>query len=101
MSTWFYKSLGDAMTASQPSEQIRETFLSLFESTRNPSEMAVFTRSDSIDRLHCEVSVYFSPAAVEIANAFDAKPCERPLRPGLELLAGDKSCWPVLFPQSE
>jgi hypothetical protein len=100
MSTWFYKSLGDAIVAAQPSDQIREAFLSSYESLGKPAGMAVFTRSDSVDRLHCEVSVYFSPAAAEVAKVFDAKPCERPLRPGLELLAGDRESWPVLFPQS-
>ncbi len=101
MNPWFYKHLGDAMMAAQPSDEIREKFLLLFESAGNPAGMAVFTRNDSVDRLHCEVSAYFSPAAAEIAQAFDAKPCERPLRPGLDLLAGNQGCWPVLFPQGE
>ena len=43
-----------------------------------PSEMAVFTRPESEGRLHCEVVAYFSPAAGEVAKAFDAIPCGRP-----------------------
>jgi len=101
MRTWFYKNLGDAIMAAQSSDKIREAFLALFESARKPKDMAVFTRNDSEGRLHCEVSVYFSPAAAEVAQAFDAKPCERPLKNGLELLAGDQNSWPILFPQNE
>ena len=100
MNTWFYKNLGDAMMAAQPSDQIREAFLAAFESAGKPNDMAVFTRNDSEGRLHCEVSVYFSPAATEVAKTFDASPCEMPLSVGLDLLAGDKDCWSMLFPES-
>ena len=86
--------------AAQPSDEIREAFLPLFDVAGNPEDMAVFTRSDSEGRLHCELSVYFSPAAVEVAKAFDAKPCDQPLKNGLDLLAGDKDCWLILFPES-
>lgn len=88
------------MMADKPANEIREAFLPLFDAARNPTDMAVFTRNDSEDRLHCEVSVYFSPAAFEVAKVFDAKPCERPLKNGLDLLAGDKNCWPMLFPEN-
>ena len=101
MSTWFYKQLGDAIIAAEPIDQIREAFLSLSAAAGNPTDMAVFMRNDSEGRLHCEVSVYFSPAAAEIAKAFDAKPCEIPLRVGLDLLAGDKGCWSALFPNRD
>ena len=99
MNAWFYKSLGDAIMAAGPAEQIRAAFLSLFESEGRPSEMAVFSRTDSEGRLHCEISVYFSPAAAEVAKLFDAKPSERPLKAGLDLLAGDQDSWSVLFPR--
>jgi len=59
--------------------------------------MAVFTRSESEGRLHCEVIAYFSPAAVNLAKAFEAQPCAKPLRAGLGLLAGDERSWSVLF----
>ena len=100
MTTWFYKELGDAMMAAKPSDEIREAFLTLFDAAGNPTDMAIFTRNDSEGGLHCEVSVYFSPAAVEVAKAFDAIPCDKPLRSGLDLLAGNKSCWSTLFPES-
>ncbi len=78
--------------AAQPSDPIREAFLPLIESPGNIADMPILTRHDSEGRLHCEVFVYFSPAAAEIAQAFEAKPCERPLRRCLDLLVGDKSC---------
>jgi hypothetical protein len=100
MTTWFYKNLGDAMMAGQPSDEIREAFLLLFDAAGNPEDMAVFTRSDSEGRLHCEVSVYFSPSSAAVAKTFDAQPCDKPLRTGLDLLAGDKNCWSALFPEN-
>jgi len=59
--------------------------------------MAVFTRPESEGRLHCEIIAYFSPAAWEVAESFDAEPCEKPARPGLGLLAGREESWSVLF----
>jgi len=98
MSRWFYKHLGDVIMASRTLDQIRAAFLPFFESAGQPSDMAIFTRNDAEGRLHCEVFVYFSPAAAEIAQAFDAQPCDQPMRPGLELLAGGAPCWGKLFP---
>jgi hypothetical protein len=98
MKLWHRVSLGDGMTAPGPSAEIEEVFLKAFAAKGRPAEMAVFTRPESEGRLHCEVIAYFSPAAQEVARAFDAKPCERPARAGLDLLAGDQSCWSVLFP---
>ena len=60
--------------------------------------MAVFTRPESEGRLHCEVIAYFSPAAHEVAEIVEAEPCAKPARAGLGLLAGDPSCWLLLFP---
>ena len=63
--------------------------------------MAVFTRQESQGRLHCEVTAYFSPAAGELAHAFDAQPCEKPPLTDLALLAGDRRAWSVLFPEKD
>lgn len=89
------------MMAHEPSEEIRKVFLPIFESAGNPLDMAVFTRNESEGRLHCQVNAYFSPAALVVANALEAVPCERPSRSGLGLLAGDHKCWSILFPESE
>ena len=76
--------------------EIEDEFQPMFESAGKPVEMAVFTRREEGD-LHCEVIVYFSPAAENVADAFEARPCGKPSREGLELLAGNENCWSVLF----
>lgn len=86
--------------ASMPAAQIEEAFLKSFVAAGRPTEMAVFTRPESEGRLHCEVIAYFSPASREVAIVFDAKPCGRPARAGLGLMAGDERAWAVLFPES-
>jgi hypothetical protein len=99
MESWYSLNLGDGIMAGTPSAEIEELFVQRFSAAGKPPEMAVFTRSESEGRLHCEVIAYFSPAAAGIASAFDAEPCEKPLKLGLGLLAGDPGCWPVLFPE--
>lgn len=99
MKSWYSLSLGDGMIASMPSAEIEDAFLKAFTAAGSPAEMAVFTRPESEGRLHCEVIAYFSPAARDVAKAFDAEPCERPARAGLGLLAGAETAWSVLFPE--
>ena len=88
------------MMAPTPAAEIEEAFLRAFDAAGRPPDMAVFTRPESEDRLHCEVMAYFSPAAASVAQAFDAQPCVKPARAGLGLLAGDEHSWTVLFPES-
>jgi len=97
MKTWYSVSLGDGMMASIPSEEIKAIFQQLFPAGDIPSDMAVFTRLESEGRLHCEMIAYFSPAAIEVAESFDAEPCEKPLRARLGLLAGSDLSWSALF----
>jgi hypothetical protein len=99
MEFWYSLSLGDGMTASTPSAEIEEKFMQSFTIAGKPKEMAVFTRPESEGRLYCEIIAYFSPAAREVALTFEAEPCVRPARVGLNLLAGDKDVWSVLFPE--
>lgn len=99
MSSWFAQNLGDGMLAMAPLQRIEERVLSLDESVRGQAELAVFVRHESEGHLHCEVTVYFSPAAAEVAQAFDARPCQRPSPGGLSLLAGAEAAWPALFPE--
>ena len=98
--TWHSISLGDGMTAPMSFGEIESLFQSLFAAAGSPADMAVFTRSESEGRLHCEVIAYFSPLAAEVAEAFDAQPCAQPASGGLSLLAGDEQSWRVLFPDS-
>jgi hypothetical protein len=96
MQHWYSKSLGDGMWADIPSEEITRLFQPLFESAGGPAAMVVFTRHEE-GSLHCEWVAYFSPAAVNVAKAVEASPCEKPIREGLNLLAGGDSCWTALF----
>jgi hypothetical protein len=99
MDHWYSVSLGDGVMAGGPSSEIEERFRSLFTAADKPPDMAVFTRPESEDRLYCEVIAYFSPAASAVATAFGARPCVRPARAGLQLLAGDEQSWSLLFPE--
>ena len=98
MNTWFSLRLGDALTAQLPLTQINDAFEPLYAAAGRPEDMAVFTRFDSEGRLHCDVTAFFSPAAAELARTVDARPCTKPRRAELELLAGDQRSWPALFP---
>jgi hypothetical protein len=99
MEFWYSTSLGDGMMAVTPAAEIQEAFLHSFNAAGQPPNMAVFTRLESEGRLHCELIAYFSPSAREVADTFDAEPCEKPARTGLDLLAGDDRSWSVLFPE--
>jgi hypothetical protein len=99
MNSWYSVNLGDGIMAAMPSAEIQELFLKSFTAAGKPSDMAVFTRHESGD-LHCEVIAYFSPAASDVAEAFDAQPCEKPVRAELGLLAGDEYSWAALFLES-
>jgi hypothetical protein len=101
MDSWYSKELGDGIMAAMPSDEIEKAFLQQFNTAGEPPNMAVFTRLESEGRLHCEVIAYFSPAAMQVAKAFNAQPCEKPSRAGLALLAGEKLSWSMLFPESE
>ena len=97
--TWTTCSLGDGMWAPVAAAEIEARFLPLFASAGKPADMAVFTRREE-GGLHCELVAYFAPAARAVADAFGARPCVRPPRAGLELLAGDERCWPTLFSET-
>lgn len=97
MNDWFCKHLGDGILAAAPLGRIEDLFRAEYARTGAPKDMALFVRQLSAGRLHCEVSVYFSPAAAAVARAVEAAPCGRPARNGLSLLAGADDCWAVLF----
>ena len=101
LASWCFLNLGDAITAAGPIAEIEEAFLQAFNRAGKPSTMAVFTRAESEGRLHCEVMAYFTPAAQGVAWAFDAQPCTKPERAGLELVCGDPECWSVLFHEKD
>jgi hypothetical protein len=100
MDTWFSMSLGDAIYGDTALEKIGAYVKQVFARAGDPPDMAVFTRLESEGRLHCEMVVYFSPAACQAAEIFESDPCEKPVRTGLDLFAGNPDCWAVLFPET-
>jgi len=96
--SWYTCNLGDAMLAAEPMEDIKASFLSLGGRSAAAADRAVFIRHESEGRLHCEVRVYFSPAAAEVAKACGAVACARPSPRDLGLLAGPETAWDILFP---
>jgi hypothetical protein len=53
---------------------------------------AVFRRRGDVP------AMYFSPAAVELADAFGASECDEPSPEGLHLVAGLPGAWAACFP---
>lgn len=100
MACWFSLPLGDGVLAFEPKEELRAQCAALWEAAGRPADLAVFTRHELEGRLQCEVIAYFSPAAAALARALGAQPCQRPVHHDLDLLAGNKDCWAVLFPDA-
>jgi hypothetical protein len=96
--TWYTCNLGDAMLAGESLDQIRAAFLSVNKHRHASGERAIFVRHESEGRLHCEVRVYFSPAAAGVAKVFGAAACTKPSAHDLGLLAGPEAAWKTLFP---
>jgi len=98
--TWYTCNLGDAMLAGESLDRIRQLFASRGTETEAEAagERAVFMRHESEGRLHCEVRVYFSPAAAGVAKVFGAAACAKPAAHDLGLLAGPEAAWKTLFP---
>lgn len=99
MNNWYSKNLGDTMFADESLEKIKEIFHAEFSRNNNFNEMALFFRHEGEGRLHCEVKVFFSPAAFTIAKELNAIPCTKPSLTGLDLLAGSAASWLILFPE--
>ncbi|MDT8318897.1 MAG: hypothetical protein RQ826_00075 [Xanthomonadales bacterium] len=88
MTGWFVSTLGDAMLAQDALEEVRSCFEAACRHQGYPADMGLFVRHVSEGRLHCEVLLYFSPAATALALEWGAVPCGPPARGGLDLLAG-------------
>lgn len=87
------------MMAQETSNKIMEAFLPVFAAKGNPVEVAVFSH---YDRHTDVVTVYFSPAAKELAERFSASPCEKPtFGDDTGLLCGDQRAVQALFPETQ
>ena len=96
MASWYSKELGDGVEAYKPTMKIMEAFLSLAKAGHYSPDAAVFSRYDLVTNV---VTIYFSPSAELLAQAFVAVPCEKPIPRGdLGLIVGDARAWEVHFP---
>jgi hypothetical protein len=76
---------------------IIQAFPVAFLAAGKPEDMAVFARHIPGEHTY---TVYFSPTASELAKLCPtAVRCEKPDSDGLGLLAGEQTCWPLLFSQ--
>lgn len=100
MSTWSSANLGDALMAQLELGRLEDAFATQYEAAGRPADMALFIRHVSEGQLHCEVHIYFPPAAAGLAVDFDAIPCSAPARADLGLFAGAESAWDAVFPDS-
>lgn len=94
MEGWFSKNLGDPLLAAEALGRIEAAFRDAFTAAGQPNGMALFLRHESEGRLHCELKLYFSPAAEAVARAVHADACLRPSPHGLSLYAGSAGDWP-------
>lgn len=85
---WHVINLGDAMVAASDLADLRDRFDRTCRGYGCPSGMALYVQHVSDGRLHCEVLVYFTPAAFTVAREFGAKPCAPPVMDSLGLLSG-------------
>jgi hypothetical protein len=89
LNDWHVSNFGDAMLAHDALVAVQKRFHDAIRQHGSPADMALFVRHVSDGDLHCQVLVYFTPAAAVIAREFDAVPCARPASRGLDLLAGN------------
>jgi hypothetical protein len=97
MNTWSYINLGDATLAGPALERLLHPLRSAFEDAGPGAGIAVFTRHESEGRLHCDLLVYFSPAASTLARSLGARTCARPAPGDLDLAVGSPGVRDRLF----
>lgn len=84
MTHWWRLEAGDALVAEGLCEAVRQACLDAGQGTTG-----AYHYSRLGDGLHCRVTIYFPPAAAEVAKRFSAVPCNPPPRVGLEPLTDD------------
>ncbi len=87
------------MMAGPMLDSIKGAILDVQADTGHTGHVAAFMRHETRGSLHCEVRVYFPPAAAHAARLLGAVPVNRPERDGLSMLAGPRSAWELWFPE--
>lgn len=88
MHTWWQMSLGDPMLADAELDRLTHAARQARSESAQASEYALFLRHESQGHVHCELIVYFSPAAETEARAFGAQACARPAPGDISVLVG-------------
>lgn len=101
MSQWHNLNLGDALLAGAELERIERAFDEAYGGDPNAAGAALFLRHVSEGQLHCDVIVYFTPPARDLALRMGADPCGPPLAAGLGLLKGPRTAWALLPREGE
>lgn len=101
MSQWYSLNLGDALLAGIELERIERAFNDTHGGDGAAVQAAVFLRHASEGQLHCDVIVYFTPDAADLARRMNARPCAAPAAAGLGLLKGPETAWRLLEPDGE
>lgn len=91
MTGWHVMNLGDAMVAASDLAELQQRFDRIHRRHGRPSDMALYVQHVSDGRLHCEVLVYFTPAALPVAQELGAEPCAPPTMDNLGLPSGTRS----------
>ncbi|MDY3196735.1 MAG: hypothetical protein RBT58_00015 [Pseudomonadaceae bacterium] len=88
---WYCCSLGDGLQAAQPLDAIRQAFVRRYPVVT--PDTAVFLRH-RLEGLHCDTTVFFTPALADLAREFGAHRCYPPDAGEVELLIGSDQLLP-------
>ena len=84
--TWYTLNCGDPMLCDPLVNDILEAFQQARRGGQLDARAAVFSRHESRGALHCELILYFNPAAAPLARQVGARVCAVPLTRGLSRL---------------
>lgn len=91
--SWYRLDLGDALLAADALDDVCRQSRAAFERAGGPRDWAVYEAHIAGD-LHCNLNVFFSPAAADLARGLGARRCQAPPREA-SLLVGDEALeWP-------
>lgn len=85
---WYRLDLGDALVAAPRQHEIEQHVARARSDSVDPEELALYAMWLSEGRLHCELRLYFTPAAATVARACGAVPCAPPDPGALSRIAG-------------
>ena len=92
---WRSIDIGDGVEAFEPTGRIQQAYTALDIATTLPLDCAIFSHYNLRTNI---VTVYFSPSALRLAEAFGASPCTPPTNiESFSMLIGSPRAWGLLF----